>query len=241
MRLLLFLIGLGLASLTTSANPVQSDKRVTGYWYESIKHNGINNTGNSASVVFRNVKDFGAKGDGTTDDTAAIQKAINALSASGTGTRAAGQAAVVYLPAGTYLVSSNIKNIQATMITGDPTKRPTIKASANFKDTVVLNGVDPAAAGLNAFFYGIRNLVIDTTAVPSTKTITLIQFSVSQACQLSNVVLNMPIGALTHTGLLTSGQVMPLVFNELQVFGGGVGYSAVALQVQLKNWYFKSK
>ena len=42
------------------------------------------------------VKDFGAKGDGTTDDTAAIQAALN------TGN------STIYFPSGTYLISSTI-------------------------------------------------------------------------------------------------------------------------------------
>src|SRR5690242_16008154 len=44
-----------------------------------------------------NVKDFGAKGDGRTTDTAAIQKAIDAAHAKG---------GVVWLPPGDYLVGS---------------------------------------------------------------------------------------------------------------------------------------
>ena len=46
------------------------------------------------------VKDFGAVGNGVTDDTAAIQDAIDTLSAAGGGT--------VFLPAGAYKITSNI-------------------------------------------------------------------------------------------------------------------------------------
>lgn len=52
--------------------------------------------------VFDAKRDFGAKGDGATDDTAAVQKAIDAA-------RLYGKGAIAYLPAGRYAVSDTIK------------------------------------------------------------------------------------------------------------------------------------
>lgn len=49
-------------------------------------------------IVF-NVKDYGAKGDGTTDDTAAIQAALNAAYTAG--------GATVFVPTGTFMIDPN--------------------------------------------------------------------------------------------------------------------------------------
>jgi hypothetical protein len=54
------------------------------------------------TVVFDAKRDFGAKGDAVADDTAAVQKTIDAA-------RARGKGAIAYLPAGTYLVSDTLR------------------------------------------------------------------------------------------------------------------------------------
>mgnify|MGYP001060654449 CR=1 FL=1 len=52
------------------------------------------------NLNFINIKDYGAKGDGVTDDTAIIQGAVNAIMLAGGGT--------IYFPAGEYLISGTI-------------------------------------------------------------------------------------------------------------------------------------
>lgn len=100
----------------------------TGYWLENIKHQGIasfnsNSTHlafsqNSTYQVFRNVKDYGAVGDGRTDDTAAIQRAISEGNrcAPGVCESSTTTPAVVYFPAGTYLITSSIIDYYYTQV-----------------------------------------------------------------------------------------------------------------------------
>lgn len=59
----------------------------------------VSRTAQSKMREFVSVKDFGATGDGTTDDTAAIQAAIDRISTTG---------GTVYCPAGTYKITTTI-------------------------------------------------------------------------------------------------------------------------------------
>lgn len=75
------------------------------YWMEDIKHQGIApfNPDPSGYQIFRNVKNFGAIGDGVTDDTAAIQAAISNGGRCGFDAPCVGLStapATVYFPAG---------------------------------------------------------------------------------------------------------------------------------------------
>lgn len=115
------------------------------YWMESISHQGIAafNSNPGSYKVFRNVKDYGAKGDGVTDDTAAINSAISSGNrcAPGSCKSTTTTPAVIYFPAGTYLVSSSIISYYYTQIIGNPKCKPTIKAAPGFANTAGTIGV----------------------------------------------------------------------------------------------------
>ncbi|KAK4186330.1 pectin lyase fold/virulence factor [Podospora australis] len=98
------------------------------FWMEQIAHQGVSPFNPDKDYkVFRNVKDFGAKGDGVSDDTAAINQAISS------GNRCGGLGcnsstltpAIVSFPTGTYLISSPINGFYYTQIIGDPNNMPT--------------------------------------------------------------------------------------------------------------------
>ena len=76
-----------------------------------------------------NVKDYGAKGDGVTDDEAAIEAAMDAASNVPWST--------VYLPTGTYMVSQGFFPRNQVRWLGDGPKQTSIKCNSNF--------VNPAA------------------------------------------------------------------------------------------------
>lgn len=114
------------------------------YWMEDIEHQGIAafNSNPGTYTVFRNVKDFGAKGDGSTDDTAAINDAISAGNRCAPGICASSTTspAVIYFPPGTYIVSSPIIDYYYTQIIGNPNCMPVIKASSGFTGGYVVDG-----------------------------------------------------------------------------------------------------
>jgi len=78
-----------------------------------------------AEVV--NVLDFGAVGDGVTDDTAAIQAAINAASGK-----------TVIIPSGTYIVNQ-LNGISAVAIVGDSSGSTTLKRKNNSPSRSILD------------------------------------------------------------------------------------------------------
>jgi hypothetical protein len=110
--------GLGLEP--SASNGSELAKRASGYWMIDMEQRGSSPYAPAGYQVWRNVKDFGAIGDGIHDDTAAIN---NAISSGGRCGPNCGSStifpAVVYFPPGTYLVSVPIIQYYNTQFLGD--------------------------------------------------------------------------------------------------------------------------
>ncbi|KAI0093571.1 beta-1,3-glucanase [Irpex rosettiformis] len=221
------------------------------FWLENIKHQGTAPFNSDADTyqVFRNVKDFGAKGDGKTDDTAAINAAISAGARCGLGCDSTTTSpAVVYIPSGTYLVSSPIIALYLTQIIGNARAPPTLLATKSFNGLAVIginlvhaNPYIPNGWGAqyyinqNNFFRSIRNVHIDLRLVPASAEATGLHWQVSQATSLVNVVVDMSTEKGTkHRGIFmengSGGFMGDLVFN-----GGNIGMHVGNQQFTVRN------
>ncbi|WPH03444.1 Hypothetical protein R9X50_00632400 [Acrodontium crateriforme] len=198
----------------------------SGYWFaDTTLHNANSVWGNSNSAykTFRNVKDFGAKGDGSTDDTAAINNALSSGTRCGQGCNSSTiSPAIVYFPAGTYMVSKPLVQYYYTQMIGDPTNLPTIKGTSGFQGIALIDSDPYTDTGANwyinqnNFYRQIRNFNVDLTGMGTTGA--GIHWQVAQATSLQNIVFNMnkgsssqQIGIFMDNG--SGGFMSDLIFN----------------------------
>lgn len=221
------------------------------YWLEHIKHQGVAafNPNPDNYTVFRNVKDFGAKGDGMTDDTDAINFAISDGGRCGPDgcESSTTTPAVVYFPPGVYMINSSIVDYYYTQIIGNPNCLPTIRAFSTFGGTGLglMDGNQYGANGLgfgstNVFWRQIRNLIIDMTQIPASSAATGIHWPTAQATSIQNVIFQMSqANGTQHQGIFieegSGGFMADLVFN-----GGRNGATFGNQQFTMRNLTFNN-
>jgi glucan 1,3-beta-glucosidase len=213
------------------------------YWYESIPHQGISAFGPSGYEVFRNVKDFGAKGtfdvvrgsssslttdcnlgDGANDDTAAINAAMNAGGRCGQGCPGSTVTpAIVYFPSGTYILSSSIIDQYYTQIIGNPNNPPILKATTGFTGFGFIDGdtyysKNPNWGTTNVFWRQVRNFVFDYSNVPISSSLCGIHWPTAQSTSLQNLVFQMsPAAGTQHVGIFSESGTCQLYTYFLMI------------------------
>ncbi|KAK4243804.1 glycoside hydrolase [Corynascus novoguineensis] len=229
------------SSVTRSSTSSAAVPECTDFWLEKIKHQGVAPFGGSDYEVFRNVKDYGAKGDGVSDDTEAINRAISDGKRCGPGcTGSTKKPGLIYFPPGTYMVSSPIIDFYYTQLIGNPGCMPVLKATSDFDGRFLLDTNPYGENGLawgatNVFWRQVANLVIDTTEVSPKKLISGIHWPSSQATSLSNIVFRASAAEGTqHQGLFIeegSGGFM----GDLVFYGGAQAMSIGNQQFTMRN------
>ena len=121
------------ASVATPANPASgiSNAKIT---YLAPFAGSVGRLKQSKDSDVVSVKDFGAKGDGSTDDTAAIQAAVTALQGTGT---------TLYFPAGNYKVSSQINISDSIGLRGDFRQGSIISWTSTTMNVLNVNSNNP--------------------------------------------------------------------------------------------------
>lgn len=163
--------------------------------------------------VVYNVKNYGAVGDGVTDDTAAIQATIAAAGAGG----------VIYFPKGTYLVSASITSLDGLTWCGDGARQSIIKVAAGHSGTKILDlQSDTENLITDLGFDGSNHLTcikgIQTNTASSVKNLTV------QRCYFTSILPNTVASYGTTSGAiwLWSANGADILYNEIVDCGRGI-------------------
>jgi glucan 1,3-beta-glucosidase len=221
------------------------------YWPSLVDH-GVPSMGFDPSYpVYRDVKDpkFGAKGDGVTDDTAAINRAIaygnSCLAGCNSSTT---KGTFIYFPPGTYLISSPINASYYSQLVGNYNDLPIIKTAPNFIGLGAIqtdvyipddNGNEWYIEQSN-FYRQVRNLIIDIEDTTTAK-VAALHWQVAQATSLTNVYISASLASdTTQMGLYTengSGGFM----SDCTIVGGAYGIYGGNQQYTVRNFQIFSQ
>lgn len=151
-----------------------------------------------------NVKDFGAKGDGTTDDTNAIKSALTYIY---TNQAIRGR---LYFPTGTYIISSTLQLGGDITLEGDGYNNTTIKLKNGSNCDMIAMPND----GIERYYACIRNMRLNGNAVGQTQ-------NVGNCLSFYNASFNLIEGVLIENpkvhGIYQAGTIgiMPMIIKCL--------------------------
>ncbi|KAJ6648844.1 Glucan 1,3-beta-glucosidase, partial [Pseudolycoriella hygida] len=200
-------------------------------WFDGVER-GISafHSDPSEYQVYRNVMDFGCRGDGVTDDTDCINLAISSGDRCGLGCGSSTiHPALIYFPSGSYVVSRPIVMYYYSQLVGNANNPPRIIAAPNFSGMAIFDSNPYDNQGNNwfqnqsNFFRQVRNFIIDMTRTPSASSTRGVHWQVAQATSLVNLEFNMSTEPGTgHQGIWMengSGGFM----SDLKFTGGKFG------------------
>lgn len=185
------------------------DEKVNNYLATVAK----GDKGDPGDTILKSVAEFGAKGDGVTDDTAAIQAAIDAVHAEGGGE--------VHIPSGTYILSSSLTIYSYIKLVGSSQYAVTIKqtnvnaAHIYATDVVYPTIKDITFVGLGMDSAGGGGIFLTRQNNDNTEGVNFENVTVRN-CAGSGITISCPI-----TSVFTNVVCLGLVGSGFSFYGGG--------------------
>jgi len=157
------------------------------------------------------VKDFGAVGDGVADDTAAIQAAINSVSAGGQ----------VYFPSGTYKISSALSVTSTAVI---------LKGASRWTTRITQYTLNAIAVSFSGAFCGMQSLSVGYSGGTPTSGATAVNVTGSYTTLTDFAIAN------AHTGVRFANCVAGKV-SDFEV----LDYEAIGVSIDSCNDVFLAR
>jgi len=181
---------------------------------------------------FASVRDFGALGDGVTDDTAAINRALFELYCRDTDTRVRRS---LYFPAGTYLVTDTILIPPYARLMGEGAESSVIKYNSDdssLADTVARTCGNNLETGTNISTSTItpRFIEIDSLSFETTEDVSIFLADRVQHLQFSNVVFRGDKTASDFSGTISEQSAL--------TFDSGAGINTTVKDVVVNHCGF---
>lgn len=202
----------------TNETGVINSGNATAISYTASFPGSVQQTVQTKLEQYVSVKDFGAVGDGVTDDTAAINAAISYAATAING--ATGMS--VYFPTGTYLISSKITLPNRVGLQGANGRGSIIKPHSTFADSYMFHAVNGTSAMFGSW---LRDMWIDARG----KNMTAVVWSQAwqETCGMDRVLIQ--FDGTTQTGFLYTdgyGGAALLKLQDVEIFSNS-SYSTV--------------
>ena len=139
---------------------------------------------------------------------------------------------------GVYVLDSPLQLFMGTVLMGDPLNPPTLKAGPGLKGNTLIYAKDPHADSTLNFHIALKNLQLDSTSISKDNNFTLLDWSVSQGTQLTNIVFNMPTFSTGHTGIAMPGGGSGTHMSDLTFKGGAIGINVNNQQYEIASTSF---
>lgn len=189
---------------------------------------------------FVNVRDFGAVGNGTTDDTLALNRAIQQIYKSTVSPTEPRARRTIYFPGGTYLTSDTLLIPTYARLVGDGLSSTTIKQ---------INGNRPVANICDSSFQSGLSIGTNSAVLPTGIELNGINFfnsnsNIAQPILVIDSTSNLKINSCTFYAnnqpgyypnlvaiLSTNSATSKITFDSCQFIGGGNGISCIGATV----------